>query len=66
MRKLFERLNREKLLDFLVEYAENDAKFANAVNVRFGKPEFEEELNKIENEIDNALSDVSDYSKHDS
>ena len=66
MRDFFERLNREKLLDFLTEYAEHDAKFANAVNVRFCKPEFEDELNKIENEIDYALSDVSDYRKRDS
>ena len=33
MRKLLERQNKEKLLDFLEEYAEHDAKFANAVNV---------------------------------
>jgi len=66
MRELLERQNREKLLDFLVEYAKNDDRFANAVNVRFGKPEFEEELNKIEDAIDYALRDVSDYRTHDS
>lgn len=66
MREFLGRLNREKLLDFLAEYAEQDAKFANAVNVRFGKPEFEKELSKIENAIDYALDGVSDYRTHDS
>ena len=66
MREFLGRLNREKLLDFLAEYAEQDAKFANAINVRFGKPEFEQELSKIENAIDYALDGVSDYRTHDS
>ena len=59
MRQLLESVNRDKLLEFLAEYAENDAKFANAVNVRFGEPVFDDELDKIEHEIDRALSGVS-------
>ena len=66
MRQLLERINRDKLLEFLVEYAENDAKFANAVNVRFGEPVYDDEIDKIEHEIDRALSGVSDYRTHDS
>jgi hypothetical protein len=66
MRKLLENLSREQLLDFIVEYAENDNRLANAINVRFGKPEFEGELKKIENIIDEALYDVSDYRARDS
>ena len=66
MRKLLEELNRDKLLDFLEEYAQSDAKFANALNVRFRKPEYGEELRKIENKIDIALSGASDYRSHDS
>ena len=65
MRRLLDKIKRDKLLDFLVEYAQNDAKFANAINVRFGKPIFEEELDKIENEIDSALDGVADYRSHD-
>ena len=65
MRQLLERVNRNKLLEFLIEYAENDAKFANAVSVRFGEPVFDDELDKIEYEIDLALSGVADYHTHD-
>lgn len=50
MREMLEKLSRKELVDFLIEYAKTDAKFANAVNVRFSKPEFEEELSKIEND----------------
>ena len=53
-------------MDFLVEYAESDAKFTNAVYARFRNPEFEEELDKIKNEIDHALAGVSDYRNRDS
>ena len=63
MRTLLEKINKEVLLDFLEEYAANDNKFANAVNVRFGKPEFQKELNKIEIAIDNAL-DVDEVSHY--
>ena len=64
MRKLLEGQNREKLIDFLVEYAKADAKFANAVNVCFGKAEYEEELDKIKDAINYALRDVTDYRKY--
>ena len=66
--KILEKLSKEDLIDFLVEYAKSDANLANAVNVRFRKPEYpeyEEELNKIENEIDNALDGVSSYYNRD-
>ena len=66
MRQLLEGINRDKLLEFLLEYAEHDARFANAVNVRFSEPVFSDELDKIKNEIDHALSGVSDYRTHDS
>jgi len=61
LRKLLEKLSREKLVAFIVEYAETDAKFANALNVRFSRPEFNEELDKIEIDMDRALRGVSDY-----
>ena len=66
MRQLLEKVNRDKLLEFLVEYAENDARFANAVNVRFCEPVFDDELDKIKHEIDWVISGVSDYRTHDS
>jgi hypothetical protein len=59
--KLLQKLNKETIIDFLVDYAESDPRFINAVNVRFGKPEFENEVNKIEEKIDNALAGASDY-----
>ncbi|MCL2642652.1 MAG: hypothetical protein FWD52_03965 [Candidatus Bathyarchaeota archaeon] len=61
MRKFVEGLGREKLVAFIVEYAERDAKFANALKVRFCRPEFSEELGKLESAIDRALRGVSDY-----
>jgi hypothetical protein len=61
-----EKLDKKKLTAFIAEYAKNDAKFANALNVRFNEPEFDKELDKIESNIDNALGDVSDYHNHDS
>lgn len=66
MRKLLERLSREELLDFLDDYAKSDPRFANTVNVRFGKPGYDEELDKIKRVIDAALEGVNDYSARDS
>ena len=64
MKKLFENLNKEELIDFLEEYAAKDAKFANAVNVLFGKPEFKEELNKIGKTVDNEIRSASSFRRH--
>ena len=66
IKDLLEKRSREELLDFLIQYAEADAKFANAVNVHFGNPEFEEELRKIKDMIDDALDGVTDYRMRDS
>jgi hypothetical protein len=66
LKELLEKLSKEELIDFITKYAENDAKFVNAVNVHFREPEFENELYKIKNKIDDALSGVSDYRNHDS
>ena len=33
MRQLLERVNRDKLFEFIVEYAEYDSKFANVVSL---------------------------------
>ena len=52
MKIFLKKLNQEKLFDFLEEYAKDNSKFANAISVRFGKPEFEKELDKIESKID--------------
>jgi len=65
MRELLQKLSKEKIIDFLVEYGKENSDFANAVNVRFGKTEFSEELNKMERFIDIAFSDVGDYYYHD-
>ena len=61
MRELLQKLSKEKIIDFLVEYGKGDSDFANAVNVRFGKTEFSKELNKMEHFIDIALSGADDY-----
>lgn len=67
MRGILENQSKEKLIDFIIEFAEKDAKCANTLSVRFGKPgEFGKELNKIKNKIDTALNGVSDYRYHDS
>jgi len=66
LKKLLERLRKEELIGFLLEYAKSDPKFVNAVNVRFREPEFAEELKKIRYKIAKALDHVSDYSTHDS
>jgi len=65
LRKLLEKLSKENLIDFIEEYAVKDVRFANAINVRFGRPEYEEELGKIRNAIDDTLRGVSDYRRHD-
>ena len=66
MRELLEGLSKEEIIDFFVEYAGKDAKFTNAINVRFREPDFVEELQKIENIIDHELIGASDYYDHDS
>ena len=66
MRKLLEGLSKDDLIDFILEYAENDVRFVNSINVRFSEPKYEEELNKIRNKINYALADVSNYRTHDS
>jgi len=43
------------------EYAKNNDKFANAINVKFGKPEYNKELNKIKRQISHTLGGASDY-----
>jgi len=65
VREFFENINRERLLDFLAEYAASDAKFANAVNVHFGRPEFEEELKKIEKTVNSAFNGMKYYGDRD-
>jgi hypothetical protein len=45
-----------ELLDFLSDYAKHDSKFDNAVQVRFGAPDFDHEVDKITEMIDDALT----------
>ena len=66
MRKLLERLGWEELLDFLDDYAKIDFRFANAINLRFSDPGYDEELGKMTIAIDVALEGVNDYSARDS
>jgi len=66
LRKLLERFGREELIDFIIDYAGNDTRFANTVNVRFGNPGYDEELDKIKRAIGTALEGVGDYSARDS
>jgi hypothetical protein len=60
MRSLLKEAKPEDLFDFLEEYAERDAKFENALRVRFSEPDFQVELDKMSAMIDDALEDVSD------
>ena len=64
--KLIEGLSKEQLIEFLVEYAERDSKLVNAINVRFGVPEYKAELAKIDRKIAHVLNGVSDWDTHDS
>ncbi|MDR2569664.1 MAG: hypothetical protein LBD23_05120 [Oscillospiraceae bacterium] len=66
MRELLEGVDKEELLDFLDNYAKDDSKFANTVNVRFGNPGYYEELKKIKKAIDAALEGVKDDNTRDS
>jgi hypothetical protein len=59
--ELLEGLDKDALISFLVEYADHDARFRNALCVRFCEPEFEEELDRLGREIDYALDGASDY-----
>jgi hypothetical protein len=61
MKKHLKNVSRDELVDFILEYAKDNDKFANAINVRFGEPVYSEELNKIRGQIAHALDDVSDY-----
>jgi hypothetical protein len=66
MRKLLANITQNELLDFLDEYAKHDSKFENALQVRFGEPDFHSELKKISRNIEALLDDVSDWDAHDS
>jgi len=66
IKELLEKRDRAELLEFLSEYAEKDEKFANAVYVRFGKPDFRVEVNKIEKKINDLLDGITDYHVRDS
>jgi hypothetical protein len=61
MREILNNQSKETLIDFIVEYAENNDDIINAVDVWFKKPEFSHELQKIGNMIDNALDGASEY-----
>ena len=66
MRELLENLSKEELIDFFLEYAKNDTKFANAIDVRFREPNFNEELLKIESIIDHELIGAPESFDYDS
>jgi hypothetical protein len=64
MKRLLKKAKPEDLFDFLEEYAERDAKFENALRVRFSEPDFQDELDKMNAMIDAALADASDHRYH--
>ncbi|GHV17656.1 hypothetical protein FACS18949_12940 [Clostridia bacterium] len=66
VRELFENAKTSDLVDFIVDYAEHDSNFENALRVRLEEPEFNAEIDKISGRIDMAFRDVSDYSRRDS
>ena len=49
------KINKNDLLEFIIDYAEKDAKFMNALNVKFSAPENKNELIKLGNQIDSLL-----------
>ena len=61
MRTVLEKIERMELLNFLVEYAAGDTRFADAIRVRFCVPEFDEELIKMKSKIAFALEGAEDY-----
>ena len=65
MKEILKKQSKEALIDFIVEYAENNDSMINAVNVWFKKPEFSRELQKIKNMVDIAFEGASDYKHHD-
>jgi hypothetical protein len=66
MRDLIKNIEPSELLDFLVEYAQRNSKFANELRVKFAEPDLHAEIDKISALIDEALDGVSDYSRRDS
>jgi hypothetical protein len=60
MKKLLQKLTKEELIKFMLNYAEEDERFANAISVCFDKPDYKKELEKIKRLIGNALSDAAD------
>ncbi len=65
LRKLLEKASKANLIDFLVEYAEYDGRFKNAVHVCFASHEYAAELSKIEAAIAEALAGTYDDDKRD-
>jgi hypothetical protein len=64
--KLLEGLSKKQLIDFITEYAEQDSRFENIINVRFGVPEYDIELAKVKRKINHVMDGVSDWNTHDS
>ena len=64
--KLIKGLSKEQLIEFIIDYAKQDDKIINAINICFDTFEHKSELIKIEKKIDKALNGISDWDNHDS
>ncbi len=61
MRSILKQSSKEQLIEFILEYADKDEKFANAVRVRFAEPELDKDLSRIAGELNNRFEDVSHF-----
>ena len=66
MRKLLEAIDKNDLIDFILDYANKNSGFQNSINVHFTKPDFDKELEKIRFKIEDTLDFESGYHYRDS
>jgi hypothetical protein len=63
LRELLEQFSKEKLVDFMIGYAEKDMRFTNALQVSFCNPEPDKDLSRISNEL-SAMFEDAPYHGH--
>ncbi|MDR1482633.1 MAG: hypothetical protein LBI74_08420 [Synergistaceae bacterium] len=66
IQELINNVSDKQLREFVIEYAKRDGDFSNALSVRFAVPEFEAEVTKIADMVENELEGVDDYRRRDS
>ena len=63
--EVLESLSKAQLMQLVLDYCKKDSNLLNEINIRFKKPEFSAELEKMQYAIDQALDGISDYHARD-